>query len=104
MAAEAERFYSLISKTPGVCGGKACIHGTRVRVMDIVGMHKAGHTVEKIREEFPFLNLAQVYAALSYYYEHLEEIEASFAEDEEWAERYDREKAAYLSRRSAPTR
>jgi hypothetical protein len=71
--------------------------------MDIVGMHKAGHTVEKISGEFPFLNLAQVYAALSYYYEHPEEIEASFAEDEEWAERFEREKAAYLGRRSTPT-
>ncbi len=29
-----------ITKTPGVCGGKACVAGTRVRVMDIVIWHE----------------------------------------------------------------
>lgn len=29
-----------ISKTPGVCGGRACIAGHRIRVMDIVAMHE----------------------------------------------------------------
>src|SRR5436309_2339580 len=29
-----------ISKTPGVCGGKACIAGHRIRVMDIVVLHE----------------------------------------------------------------
>ncbi len=29
-----------ITKTPGVCGGKACIAGHRIRVMDIVIWHE----------------------------------------------------------------
>ena len=29
-----------ISKTPGVCGGKACISGTRIRVVDIVAQDR----------------------------------------------------------------
>lgn len=29
-----------ITKTPGVCGGKACISGHRIRVLDIVVWHE----------------------------------------------------------------
>ena len=32
--------YPHIEKTPGVCGGKACIGGTRIRVLDIVGLRR----------------------------------------------------------------
>jgi uncharacterized protein (DUF433 family) len=49
-------------------------------------LHKQGHLPEKILETYPFLNLAQVHAALSYYYENRDEIEASLLEDESWAE------------------
>lgn len=52
-------------------------------------------------EEYDFLNLAQIYAALSYYYEKPEEIEAQMREDERWDERYEREKAEYLRKRAA---
>ena len=27
--------YPHISKDPGICGGKACIEGTRIRVLDV---------------------------------------------------------------------
>jgi hypothetical protein len=37
MAATAARaVYSHVTKTPGICGGKACIDSTRIRVMDVV--------------------------------------------------------------------
>jgi hypothetical protein len=29
-----------ITKTPGVCGGRACIAGHRIRVQDIVVLHE----------------------------------------------------------------
>jgi uncharacterized protein (DUF433 family) len=38
-------------------------------------------------ETYPDLNLAQVHAALSYYYENPNKIDAYLAEDEDWAER-----------------
>jgi uncharacterized protein (DUF433 family) len=41
--------YPHISKTPGVCGGKACIDSTRIRVMDIVGLHQRGLKAEDMR-------------------------------------------------------
>jgi uncharacterized protein (DUF433 family) len=94
--------YAHITKDPGVCGGKACIDRTRIRVMDIVCLHEEGYAPEQMLNEFATatpLTLGQVHAALTYYYEHKEEIEASFAEDEKVAVEHDRKRAEYLSRR-----
>jgi uncharacterized protein (DUF433 family) len=76
-----------ISKTPGICGGKACIAGHRIRVMDIVIHHeKAGLSAAQIVEQFPGITQADVYAALAYYFDHPDEIEASFEEARKWEE------------------
>jgi uncharacterized protein (DUF433 family) len=75
-----------ITKTPGVCGGRACIAGHRIRVMDIVGWHeRRGYTVAQIVDMFPGINRADVHAALTYYYDNVEEIESEFRKDEDWA-------------------
>lgn len=64
-----------ISRTPGVCGGKACIAGHRVRVLDVVVWHEhQGMSPDEIVSQVPSLTLADVHAALAYYFEHLEEI------------------------------
>lgn len=66
-----------ITKTPGVCGGRACIGGHRVRVVDVVVWHeKRGYSPDEIVDMFPGLTLADVYAALAYYFEYRDEIEA----------------------------
>lgn len=93
--------YAHITKDPEVCGGKACIDGTRIRVMDIVCLHEEGHTPEQMLNVFATaapLTLSQVHAALTYYYDHKDEIEASFAEDERIVAEHDRKRAEYLSR------
>lgn len=75
-----------ITKTPGICGGRACIAGHRVRVMDIVGWHiKRGYSVAQVAEMFPSITLGDIYAALAYYHDRKEEIESDFRNDEEWA-------------------
>jgi uncharacterized protein (DUF433 family) len=75
-----------ISKTPGVCGGRACIAGHSIRVMDIVLWHeKRGLSPEEIVYAFPGITLADVYAALAYYLDNRAEIEGDFRNDEEWA-------------------
>ena len=64
-----------IVSTPGTCGGKPRIAGTRIRVQDVVVWHEAwGQSPEEIVTSFPQLTLAQVHAALAYYYDHREEI------------------------------
>jgi uncharacterized protein (DUF433 family) len=100
MATAAKTVYSHVTKDPEVCGGKACIDGTRIRVMDIVSLKRQGYSPEKMLEAYPSLNLAQVYAALSYSYEHPEEIEASFEQDRAWEADHERAKAEYLSRKT----
>jgi len=77
-----------ITKTPGVCGGKACIAGHRIRVMDIVLCHEMrGYSPDEIVEMFPGITLADVHAALTYYFDHRQEIEGDFKHDQELAEK-----------------
>ncbi|MBE9095010.1 DUF433 domain-containing protein [Tychonema sp. LEGE 07203] len=76
---------TLIVSTPGTCGGRPRIAGTRMSVQSIAIDYKAGMTPEKIAEEFPHLTLAQIYAALAYYYANQNQIDADIAaENAEW--------------------
>lgn len=46
-----------------------------------------GSTPEQLREGYPYLSLAQVYAALTYYYDHQPELDAQIRESVEYADR-----------------
>lgn len=93
MATAAKTVYPHITKDPGVCSGRPCIEGTRVRVVDILALHDAGQSVEQIVTEFPTLSgPADVYAALLYYHDHKNEIEADLKEDEALAAEYEHER------------
>jgi len=64
-----------IEKTPGVCGGKPRIAGTRIRVMDVVVWHELqGLSADEIVSGYPHLSLADVHAALAYYHDNREKI------------------------------
>jgi uncharacterized protein (DUF433 family) len=84
--------YPHIVKTPGVRGGKARIDGTRICVKDIVQLHKEGMKPEEMREYYSDrpLTLAEVHTALAYYYDHGDEIEAEFADEDRFFEEADR--------------
>jgi uncharacterized protein (DUF433 family) len=65
-----------IESTPDICDGRPCIGGTRIRVQDVYVWHELqGQSTEEIVTSFPQLSLAGVHAALSYYYDHRDEIE-----------------------------
>jgi uncharacterized protein (DUF433 family) len=73
-----------LKSTAGVSGGKPRIAGHRIRVMDIVlWQTKCGWSPDEIVSQFPQLNLADVHAALAYYWDHKEEIEADIRSAEE---------------------
>jgi uncharacterized protein (DUF433 family) len=76
-----------ITADPDVCHGRPCIAGTRVRVMDLVSAHEDGLSPEELQDYFDtrHITLAEVYAALAYYNDHKDEVEADFAEDERLA-------------------
>src|ERR1700676_5263647 len=75
-----------IEKTPGVCGGRACIAGHRIRVQDIVVLHEMqGMTPKEIIIQYPSITLADVHAALAYYYDNQQEIADELRKADEWA-------------------
>ena len=75
-----------ISARPGVCGGRPCIAETRIAVMDVVALTRRGYFPVEVVDAFPHLTLAQVHAALAYYYDHQTEVDASFAEEDRMVE------------------
>jgi uncharacterized protein (DUF433 family) len=75
-----------VSTTLGICGGKPCITGTRIRVWDVAALAQSGHSPDEILTHYPSLTLADVHAALAYYYDNREEIERTAAEDDRFAE------------------
>jgi uncharacterized protein (DUF433 family) len=94
--------YPHIQKTPGVCGGKACIDGTRIRVLDIVGLRQRGFEPEEMLNMYAVpLSLAQVHAALAYYYDHPDEIEASIREGPKLVARIRRDRVPLPRQRRA---
>ena len=60
--------------------GVARVAGTRSRVAQIVCDVRNNLTPEQIHESYPHLSLAQIHAALSYYYDHKDEIDAEIEE------------------------
>lgn len=72
-----------IAVTPGTCGGKPRVADTRIRVQDIVVWHeRMGLSVYEIIARYSQLSLASVYAALAYYHDHREQIDAQMQADE----------------------
>lgn len=70
---------SLIVRTPDIAGNRPCIAGTRMTIQSIVMDFQAGLSAQDIVTEYPFLSLAQVYAALAYYYANQEAMEEEIA-------------------------
>jgi len=72
-----------IEITPGVCGGKPRIVGHRITVQDVAIWHeRMGLSPDEIVSLHPSITLADVYAALAYYHDHLEAIRQQIREDE----------------------
>lgn len=73
-----------VTVTPGVAGGKPRIAGHRITVQDIAVWHeRLGRSADEIATEYA-LSLADVYAALAYYYDHREEMDQAIRADEEF--------------------
>lgn len=71
-----------IEQTPGIAGGRPHIAGHRITVEDIAIWHeRLGRTADEIAVEYG-ISLADIYAALTYYFDHREEIDLSISEGE----------------------
>jgi uncharacterized protein (DUF433 family) len=72
----------LIQKTPGVCGGAACIRGTRIMVWLLVDLNRKGASEREILEGYPSLTKDDLAAALEYGRLHPEEISQAIRDQE----------------------
>jgi uncharacterized protein (DUF433 family) len=101
MATAAKTIATHITKDPRVCGGKACIDNTRIRVMDIALLQQQGVKPEEMLDYFSVpLSLAQVHGALTYYYDHPDEIDADISDGGRVGTEIERDRALYLKDRS----
>ena len=57
---------NFITQNPDMMGGKACIRGMRVTVGMIVGQIGAGHNVDEILADYPYLEREDIMQALRY--------------------------------------
>lgn len=73
---------ALIRKTPGVCGGDACIADTRIMVWILVAMKQGGLSDEEILAGYPNLKPDDLAAAWEYYRLNSREIDEAIANQE----------------------
>jgi uncharacterized protein (DUF433 family) len=64
-----------MTRDPAVMGGRPCIRGMRLTVGIIVGLLGAGHSVDEILRDYPYLEKDDIQAALAYAAWRSEEIE-----------------------------
>jgi uncharacterized protein (DUF433 family) len=76
-----------ITLEPGKCGGRPCVRGMRIRVVDVLGMLAAGMSDAEILADFPDLEAEDIRACLAYAVEVLDEPFRTF---EEWSSETDR--------------
>jgi uncharacterized protein (DUF433 family) len=58
--------FERITVDPKQCGGRPCIRGMRIRVVDVLDLLASGLTAQQVIEELPDLELADVEAALRF--------------------------------------
>src|SRR5688572_11201874 len=81
-----------IEQTPGTCGGKPRIAGTRIKVSLVAILSERNRmTPDEIVEAYPHLTLAQVHAALAYYWDHRDEIEQEIREEQSFVEKLEQD-------------
>jgi uncharacterized protein (DUF433 family) len=69
-----------ITQRPEVMGGKACIRGMRVTVGMVVGQIGAGHSVDEVIKDYPYLEREDIMQALRYAAWRAEEREVLLAD------------------------
>jgi len=72
-----------IRKTPGVCGGAACIGATRIPVWLVVSFLKQGETDNGLLESYPQLTGEHLQLVRDYYRHHTAEIDRNIQEQDD---------------------
>ena len=81
-----------IARDEGICGGHPRIAGTRLKVQHIALEYEyLGWAPDQICDAHPEIGLAEIHTAISYYYEHKNEIDEAIRQDREFAEQMRKE-------------
>jgi uncharacterized protein (DUF433 family) len=78
-----------VVRLEGVCGGEPVIDGLRVTVRHVVTLRRHGETTLEIADALGVTE-AQVFHALSYFFDHRDEILALIAQEEQAHARFKR--------------
>ena len=71
-----------ITKTPGICGGEACIANTRIPIWLLVESRRLGISEAQILDDYPHLSAADLVNTWAYANAHPEEIEIAIKKNE----------------------
>jgi uncharacterized protein (DUF433 family) len=66
-------------RTPGICGGRLRIDGTRMTVNQIATMHNQGFSAEQIVQQYPQRTLSEIYTVLAWYHANKDEFDKELA-------------------------
>lgn len=89
---------------PAVCHGKPHIAGHRIRVQDVAIWHeRLGMSADEIATDYD-LSLAEVYAALAYYFDQKAEIDQAIDEGQAFVEAFQRNNPSLLRARLSELR
>ena len=85
-----------IEVDPEVVGGKPRLRGHRITVQNIVVWHEhMGKSADEIASEYN-LTLGSIYAALSYYFDHQDEVVQSIRESEVFVREMQKQNSSVL--------
>lgn len=70
--------FERISVNPERMGGLPCVRDTRVTVAAVLGQLAAGRSVAEVLEDYPYLEVEDVLAALAFAAEAMQERELPF--------------------------
>ncbi len=82
MATDTTQKKSWVQKTPGICGGRACIRTTRITVWGLVNSRRLGEADAQILKSIGGLTPDDLHAAWIYYQQHPAEIDEDIRENE----------------------
>lgn len=70
-----------IEKTPGVCGGSACVVGTRITIWGLVESRRVGYSEADLLTSYPTISATNLANAWAYAAAFSNEIEAEIEEN-----------------------
>jgi uncharacterized protein (DUF433 family) len=82
VATETTRKKSWVQKTPGVCGGRACVRNTRITVWGLVNSRRLGASDDQILHNIMGIAPEDLEAAWDYFKQHPDEIEKDIRDNE----------------------